>query len=278
MELKELRLQVLIDPKLPSVSESCVSFETGGAPDDRAKWSYSHSGGSPGALTLFFEDLVLGAPFPLTMGVHRIGGVDTVLAVALFMNRDLALHPSMPGLVASVDLYHRYGAPALAHLASDLGRFLRLLDGYFQPFLPRDEAGRRLSEAVVWVREYVMEDKLPHIGGEGASVRVVDVGTNGFLVGECRKPSYETWVEAYRLGFLSGVLFGPEEGGYRNVVISKKSEFVSLGLPRAMRFLNELEEAQGELSGWQLEGIFLRSPEVGTTLLPSMILEVLQRC
>jgi hypothetical protein len=277
MELKELRLQVIIDPKLPSVSESCVSFETGGTPEDRPKWSYSHSQGTPGALSLFFEDLILGAPFPLTLGIHRIGGADTVFAVALFMNRDLALHPSMPGLVASVDLYHRYGAPALAHLASDLGRFLRLVEGYFQPFLPREEAGRRLSEAVTWVREYVLEEKLPHIRGEAGEVRVIDVGTNGFVVGECRKPSYETWVEAYRLGFLSGVLFGPEEGGYRNVLVSKKSGFVSLDLSRALRFLNELE-ARGEPSEWQLEGFFLRPSDIGTTLLPSMVLEVLQRC
>ena len=284
MSTTELRFEVVIDPKLPATSPDFVMFETGAGRTDRDKWAYDHHGsdfspGHPGALTIFFEDLAMGAPWPLKLGLHAVKGVDTVVAVALFTGRDLAILPSTAGLITSVDLYHRYGVAGLAHVSSDVAKFLVLLNGYFPPGLSKEQAVERLTHAVAWVREYLLEDKLPHLGAALPTFRVVDIGSNGFIVAECDQPSIATWGQVYRDGFLRGVLFGPDRDTRRVVVAARKSLFVELDLMRASRLLSELERALGgEDSDWGADDFFLRSPEEGTSLLPSTILEILLRC
>lgn len=285
METKALQFEVIIDPTLPPTGER-VSFETGASPEqveDPRTWAYDHHGlgfknRGRGALTAFFEDLILGAPFPFVFGTHRVRGVDTVVAIALFSHRELAVAPATPSFVAATDLYHRQGDTILGHLPADVGRFLRLLGNYFPPGLGKEDVAERLSTAVQWVREYLLEDRLPHVGGQVPDVRVIDIGSNGFLVAECDRPSREAWVEVYRMGFLRGVLFGPDHEGKRVVSISRKSSFLEFDLTKAARLLDELEVISGEEPGWRVEGFYLTSPEGGTVLLPSMVLDVLVRC
>lgn len=285
MQAAELSFQVLIDPHLPPVVEGAVSFETGASraqASDPKLFVYEHHGEGfrpedRGALTSFFEDLILGTPFPLVFATHRIGGLDTILAASLFLHRDLAIHPGMPGLVAAADLVHRRGHPYLGHVEPDLARFFQGLEGYFTGNFSKKELGERLTSAVQWVREYVIEGRLPDLGPRPQPVRVLEVGTNGFVLALAERPSVEAWVGLYRQGFLRGILIGPEDGDFRQVVASRKSERVEFDLGRALVHLNELETLSGGASEWRLDGLYLFGPPVGTTILVSHLLEVLLR-
>jgi hypothetical protein len=285
MEAVELSFQVSIDPHLPPVVEGAVSFETGASRaqvSDPKLFAYEHHGegfgpNDPGALTRFFEDLILGTPFPLVFATHRVGGLDTILATALFLHRDLATHPGMPGLVAAADLVHRRGHPFLGHVEPDLARFFQGLEGYFTGSFSKKELGEKLTLAVQWVREYVLEGRLPDIGPRPQPIRVLDVGTNGFVLAATDRPSIEAWVDLYRQGFLRGVLVGPDEGDFRQVVASHKSERVTFDLGKALLHLNELEVLSGGDAEWSLDGLYLFGPPIGTTILVGHLLEVLLR-
>lgn len=285
MQAAELSFQVLIDPHLPPLVEGAVSFETGASRAQTADpklLAYEHHGegfgpGEVGALTRFFEDLILGTPFPLTFATHRVGGIDTILATALFLHRELAVHPGMPGLVAAADLVHRRGTPYLGHVEPDLARFFQGLEGYFLGSTSKKELGEKLTFGVQWVREYVLEGKLPDLGPRPQSVRVLDVGTNGFVLAGADHPSVETWVSLYRLGFLRGILIGPDDGDFRQVVVSRKSDRVEFDLEKALLHLNEMETLAGGNPEWSLDGQYLFGPRVGTTILVSHLLGVLLR-
>jgi hypothetical protein len=212
------------------------------------------------------------------MGIHGVKGPDTVVAVALFTFRELALHPATAGFVTATDLFHRYGTGGAAHIPADVVKLLRLLTTYYPTGLSKEVVGERLTHGVQWVREYLVEDRLPHPGGKAPEFRIVNIGANGFVVAECATPTPEAWVEVFRQGYLRGVLFGPDSRGRRPVSIARKSAFLAFDLAKAARLLNELERVEGEDPDWQATSLFLRAPEVGTVLLPSMILEVLLRC
>ncbi len=274
-----LELRVLLDPAFRGPVEGAVAFETGATAEELSNPEllvYEHVG-SQGALTRFFEDLILGRAMPLTMATQRVNDIDTILAVALFLKRELAIHPSVPGLVASCDLVHRHGLTMLGHLESDLGRLLRLLRGYFPPNLGKREAGERLIAAVEWVREYLLNGRLPHLGKPWPPVSVVDRGTNGFVLAETAGSLIEGWVELYRQGFLRGVLVSPQDGeSRRRVLISRKSIYLSFDFTRASAILNEMEQAMGELPGWRTEGdLWLWGPEGGTLILLEHLVKIL---
>src|SRR5215831_14816074 len=101
-----MELNVRIESALTGPIESAVSFETGLTRRQlQENIAYEHHGEdfSPddkGALPSFFEDLLLGRPMPPTFATRSIQDVDTLVAIALFLHRDLATHPNTPGFVA----------------------------------------------------------------------------------------------------------------------------------------------------------------------------------
>lgn len=275
METTDLTFQVLVDPAHPPLVEGAVSFELG--PADRPKLAYNHGPEDPGALTTFFEDLVSGVPMPLTLAIRSVGGLDTILAVALFLHRELAIHPAMPGLVAAVDLIHRKGPPFYGHVEADLGRFLRGVSGFFPEGLSKEVRGERIGTAAQWVRAYLMEGTLPNIGPQPPRGRILDIGTNGFVLADAEKASEEGWDDLYRKGFLRGVLLGPPDGDFRTVVASKKGPQVEFDLNKAAMILNEVEALSGGEPGWEVKGLYLFSPPIGTTVQVSYLMEVFLR-
>jgi hypothetical protein len=283
-----MELNVRIEKALPALVPGAISFETGArradldAPD---VFAYEHHGeefrpSDRGALPCFFEDLLLGRPLPLTFATHSIQDIDTLVAIAVFLHRDLATHPATPELVYTADFVHRLGLPALAHIAEDKARFLSALRGYFpEKGLSQRELSERVVTAVGWVREYLQEGRIPVLGPVPQSdIRVLDHGTSGFVVAETPGNLLDGWVELFRLGFLRGVLFGHRAGDRKAVLVARKSHFVALDLPAAARALNQLEITMGETPEWTVsrDGLWLEH-QAGTLLLLSQVLAVLVR-
>jgi hypothetical protein len=280
--MDELQFKVTIDPGQPSLVADTVCFETGARRDQLGVGVYEHHGEGfdsrfPGALTRFFEDLICGAPLPLNLATHEIRGPDTILAITLFLNRDLALNPATLGLVYGVDLVHRYGPSMLAHLDPTIAGFLRSFNKFFPETLSKIDRGERIGTAVQWIREYLIDGRIPNIGIPLPEVRVLNVGTNGFVLAMTSKPSIEAWEALYRLGHLRGVLVGEPTGNSTHVLVSRKNELAWPNLFRCIPFLNDLDAISGGVSGWRLEGDVVYAPPVGTKILVSHLLEVFLR-
>ena len=280
-----LELRVSVDPAAPSVLPDAVTFETGASraqASDPNLWAYEHHGEGfnqtdPGALTMLFEDMILGRPLPMQFVTRRVTDVDTIVAMALFTFRDVALHPRMAALVAKVDLVHRRGFPLLAHLGTDDVLFLRLLRGFFPDGLSRREEGERLRTALEWVRDYVLHETFPALGTPLPDVQVLSRGTDGFVLAITGGTLVEGWVEIYRQGHLRGVLFGPQIDDRPTVLVSRKSYYVALDLGLAAQRLNDLEVIVGCAASWVVSGDWLWGPSEGTRILASHIVEVLLR-
>lgn len=282
-----LTLSVVVDKELPPVVEGAISFETGASPEqvrDVRLHAYEHHGvgfrpDAPGALARFYEDLILGRPFPLKFATRSIADFDTVFAIALFLHRDLAVEPSAPAIFAMVDTAHRLGFPYIAHLDADFGRFLARLRAYFERGLSKREQGERIGTAVGWIHDYITKGVLPHVGGSGLQPRVLDVGTNGFVFAQTNGSLLDAWSHLYRAGFLRGGVVGPDLGeGRRRVLIARKSPYLEFDLTRTATILNEAESAMGEPAEWrQSDSLWLHGPPDGTLLLPSHLVEVLLR-
>lgn len=268
-------LRIFVEPKAPPTLTGALTFETGATHDqvcDPAAWAYEHHGTSfgqanPGALTCLFEDLVLARPMPESFVTHRVSDIDTIVAMALFLYRDLTTHPVTPSLVVQTDLVHRRGLAAMAHVDSDLALFFRLLRGYFPDGLARQEQNERICTAVGWVREYLVEGKLPSLGSRFPVPRVLDTGPGGFVVAESGGSLPEAWFELYRQGYTRGVCFGPRIGTQLPALLARKSPFVPLDLRRACARLNEVELTLGGSPLWKLEGEWLWSPPQGSLIL-----------
>lgn len=275
--MDDLKFEVVIG-QAPGIAEA-VRFETGASLLQIGPGVYEHHGegfdtNAPGALTRLFEDLILGTQLPLTFVTPAIRAPDTVLAIALFLSRDLLLLPATPGLVYGVDLAHRFGPQLLAHLDPMVSGFFKSFPKFFTPNLTHREVGERVSTMVQWTREYLTEGKYPNLGGEAPEVRVLDVGTNGFVLAEALNVSVDAWEVLYREGHLRGVLLGPEVEGRRKVLASRKNERAWEGLPKTVLFLNELESLSNGDPSWKCEGDFVYSPSVGTNTLVSYMLKV----
>ena len=270
--MEALKLELTIDPSLPPCVEGAISFETGGDPG-----RYVYGRGRPGPLLCFFEDLISGMPMPLIFATKRVSGPHTVIAAALFLDREIAVHPGAPALVYAVDLVHRLGDPMYAHLDPNLAQFLRGLAGFFSSGISKAEQGTRLATAVQWVRDYLATGDLPSIGTWVPYVRVLDVGTNGFVVATSRRVCREAWESLYRWGHLRGVLVGEEETGLRPILAARKSLSVGFDLERFVPILDELEQLSGGGTGWALDGNYLASPRDGTTILVQHIVDVFLR-
>jgi hypothetical protein len=279
-------LKVLIEPTLPSIVPFAIAYETGASPEeirpDPDKFVYEHHGDeytpeSPGALTRFYEDVSLGRTLPVTFASHAIRDVDTVVAMALFLNRDLVLVPATVGFVAQVDLIHRRPV-MLAHLDPHMVCFIRMLRTFLPPTkFSRSEMVSRIETAVGWIREYLTEGTFPALGRGLPEVTVLDKGTGGFVVAETMGDFTEAWVVLFSQGYVRGLLVGPEKDGRRPARAVRKSVYVSLNLELAAKLLNDVESAMGEPTQWVCHGDWLMSPPKGTLLTVPHMLEVFLR-
>ncbi len=280
-----MEFKVRVEKTASAVSADEVTFETGATLEqtlDRNTFAYEHHGegfppGTPGSLTRFYEDLILGRPFPLAFATRAIADVDTLFAIALFLHRDLAIVPSTPGIVASVDMAHRLGVAGLAHIDADLAHLIRVLRVYLPEGLSKRELGERLTVSTGWIYSYMLRGELPHAGPTLDPIQILDHGSNGFVVAQTTRMLLDAWVDVYRQGFLRGVVFSPDKDGRRLVLAARKSLFLEFDLHRAAHMLNELETVMGEAAGWEASDLWLRGPTSGTILAPSHMLEVFLR-
>jgi hypothetical protein len=230
-----------------------------------------------GDLRHFFETLILGAPLPLELILRSVQGPNEVMAATLFLCRDLLLVQETAGLVYQVDLVLRHGDAMLAHSDPMLSQFLRGLRDYFHPYLSQREAGERLLSAVQWVREYVVERRLPSLGPVPPAIRVLDVGTGGFVLASAMKVSEEAWEALFRQGHLRGMLVGDVGGHLVKMVLARKSSLVGFDLGRLRRILDDLEVLSGNYGRWGHEGDYLWSPPDGSMILVGNVLEAALR-
>lgn len=280
-----LEFTLRIEPQALPIIQDAITFETGASRAqtlDPAFHAYEHHGpdfGSrdPGALTCFFEDLILGRPLPLVLVTRAIQDLDTLWAIALFLHRDVALSARMPGIVAQVDMVHRRGLSLMGHLDKDFALFLRLQRAYFPTGLSQDETGNRLRIALGWIREYVADGTLPALGKPLAGAQVVERGTDGFVAAESPGDLLEAWVSLFREGHLRGLVAGPIREGRRKVLAARKSSFCRFNLTLGARLFNDIETAMGEPASWHVEGDWLWGPAKGTMILMPHLLEVLVR-
>lgn len=283
-----MELNVRIERDLPTLVPDAISFETGASQEqtqDPCVVAYNHHGEgfstlSKGALPSFYEDLLLGRAMPLTLATTGLHDVDTLTAIALFLHRDLATHPSTASFVYSVDFVHRLGLPAIAHVPEDFARFVSTLRTYFPDQLSKREFGQRLTTAVGWIREYIHEGILPTLGALPCSdVRILDIGTTGFVLAETQGDLLDGWVELFRQGHLRGLLTRLGAADRNHVLVARKSLYLDFDLSLACRILNEMETAMGEPPEWFLseDRLWLASPKEGTLILTQHLVDVLVR-
>lgn len=271
--MEELRFEVIIDPDLSPEIENVVAFGEFTSPNGTA--AIFPDGAL--ALTRFYGDLVLGRPFPLTLVLRKIDTIGKIVSLVLFLHRDLAIHPKMPALVAAASFVDQLKLVGLAHIDPDLARFFKFLVSYLPPTLSRSDLKKRLVTVVGWIREYLLEDRLPALPPAPPIPRILDVGTNGFVLAEGQCPLEDGWVELFRQGYLRGALFSPDRDGRRIVMVARKSPFLDFDLRKAADILNEAEQAMGEPPDWVTDGLWLNSPPKGTLLLVSAITKVFVR-
>lgn len=280
-----MNLTVRVESEFPAVVPDAVSFETGASRAQAADpdlYVYEHHGdqfgwADPGALTIFFEDLMLARPLPVTLATKKINDVDTLVAITLFLHRELVLLPAALQLVGAADLVHRRGVPALAHVDPDLSLFFRKLRIHFPKTLGKREFSDHLTTATGWIRDYLANGEIPQFMTHDDDVNVIDVGSDGFVAASTTASLLDGWVELYRRGFTRGLLVGPPRNDRRPVLIARKGPYVPLRLEMAAHILNQAELAMGEPNGWKTDGLWLEGPEDGTLILVSDLLRVLVR-
>jgi hypothetical protein len=272
--VSELRFHVLVlDPKDRRKIENAIGFgdfET----TDPETILYPKDGA-----VAFFHDLIQGRPLPLTLITSGVDRLSILVVLAVFMSRELAIHPTTPNLLAAADLVDRYQFAGLAHIDRDLAKFFFFVADYLPPTLGQKEQESRLASVISWIRDYILNGGLPALPHDRPMPRVIEVGTDGFVVANTVdwKEMELGWLELYRQGFLRGVLFGMPRDEHHAVLIARKSLFLRFDLRRAAEIFNEAERAMGETPSWVAEELWLRGPQEGTLLLPTLILDVLLR-
>jgi hypothetical protein len=255
--MTEIQFNVLVDPTLTEPPPDAYLFE--------------------GDLRGFFHDLIAGKPFPLTLALRDVKDVDTLLVVALFLHRDLAIHPGLPGLLAAFALACEEPLWGFAHVDRDLERFVRHVRAYLaQAGADRRKQGDSVTSAVEWLREYVHEGVLPQMKPARQEPTVITVGSNGFVLAEGFAPHREGWVALFRQGHLRGLLVSPQGAdGRRAATIARKSPHVAYDLNAIAEAFNAVETAMGELPEWVVEGDLLGTP--GTLILVQHLMLMLSR-
>jgi len=211
-----------------------------------------------------------------------LANLGTIFAIALFLKREIAINPSIPGLVAAVDLVDQYGVGGMAHIDRDLARFFRLLRAYLSD-TPQSSLEVRLNTVLEWIYQYVGDGGLPALTADDAHPNIIDRGTNGFVLAEVERwgqGSLEAgWEELYREGYLRGAVFSPmhKETGRRMVLGARKSGYLTFNLLMAAQALNDAEDSMGEPAEWVSDGLWLRSPPNGTLIPISALTQLLIR-
>ncbi len=272
--MEELRLQVVLDKNIESEVEGVVAFG-----DFQPKVE------SENLLTalyrdhqvhLFYRDLILGRPLPLVLVARNLENMGVLLAITLFLHRDLAINPAVPGLLSAVNLMDAHGVAGLAHVDRDLAKFLKFVRAYLTQ--THDKVQDALGTAVGFLHAYVTDGRLPSLPPEPEPPRIVDRGTDGFVFATSQHSELLLgWEELYRQGFLRGVLMHQEGGDRWHVLAARKSFYLSFDLQKGANLLNEVEAALGEPQDWVTDGYWLRGPEEGTMILPSALLQVFLR-
>jgi len=204
-----------------------------------------------GDLLKFYLSLISGTPLPLTLCVLSVANVSTVMALALFLHRDLAINPATLGVVSAVRLVEEAPFWGPAHIDRDLARLIHHTQRYLsQPNLQ----GESITSAIEWFRDYLRQGTLPQMGASPSPPAVHLTGSDGFVLAETAGAFQLGWIELFRQGFLRGILIGPVRGDRRPVMLARKSPVVAFDLNLAAQTLNSMEDAMGEDVKWELKG------------------------
>ena len=270
--MQELEFKVVVDKDLGRKVEGVVAFGDFVTEDSTGRTAIYQVN----EVSEFFRDLILGRPLPLVFVTRDLENLSVILGVTLFLHRDLAIQPIVPSLLTSFGLADAYGVPGQAHVDRDLSRFLKFLRVYVGSAKGKKGQQEALTSAVSWIRAYILEGSLPALPTEPDPPRIIEQGTDGFVFATTKGNLSAGWEELYRQGFLRGVLLTQNADRWK-VLAARKSAFLALDLTKAADALNEAEAAMGEPSDWVTDGIWLLSPENGTLIPPSTILQVFLR-
>jgi hypothetical protein len=271
-----VELYVAIDPQLPRELKEPVVAWGDFVSSHPGVVIYEAEGVSQ--LSRLYVDLICGRPMPVQFVTRSLDDIAVVVAIALFMDRHLVLNPKVGGLVSAVEMVGALGAAGLAHVDRDLGRLFTFIEVYlFSEDKPAKKVmEQKLSSALQWVREYVLEDKLPSMPFEHSDPKVLDIGTNGFVLAEVEGTASMILgvVELFRQGHLRGVLFrGSSVLGFR------KSLHLKIDFEEALGRLNKAEAVLGQTGEWRIipGGLYLESPPGGTAIPREVLISALLR-
>jgi hypothetical protein len=267
----DLRFQVVVNPLVESEVDGVVAFGNFTNKGDAA--IYPEDG-----VLAFHRDLILGRALPLVFVTKQVNTLGVLTAIALFLHRDLAIHPNTPGFVFAVDLVDRYGVSGHAHLDRDLSRFFRLVRGVLVTAKGRQDQKIALDTTVSWIREYIHDGGLPGLPPESEPPRILDRGTDGFVLATSDASFDWAWEELFRMGFLRGLLAAPILGhpDHWSYLGARKSPFLVMDLRKAADILNEGEAQLGD-GLWTSDGMWLFGPKDGTLLPPASVVNILTR-
>lgn len=238
---------------------------------------YSPSAGAS-ALSRLYVDLICGRPMPLTFVTRSVQTLESVVAVALFLDRELCLHPKAAGLVSAVELASQLQEGGLAHVERDLARLFVLIEIYLCGHrTDKAEQGRRLQQVVSWLHAHVLTGSLPSLPRAPDPPAILDRGTNGFVLATTAAPRLvDAVIELYREGHLRGVVFGPTGHGDR-VLAFRKSPYVRFDLHAAEAHLNAAQAGLGQPGLWKVERLLLAGPLDGTRIRRQDLIETFLR-
>jgi hypothetical protein len=270
-------LRVTVDPDLPTeLNEPAVAFGT--FQGTRAGLIVYAPGNGASPLSRLYVDLICGRAMPLTFLTRSAQNIETVVAVSFFLDRELCLHPRAASLVSAVELASQFQEGGLAHVERDLARLFVLIDGYLcGARVGKVEQGRRLQQAVSWLRDYVLSGALPSLPRGGDPPTILDRGTNGFVVATAGPRLVDAVIDLYREGHLRGVVFSPIGQGRERAIAFKKSAYVRFDLQAAETHLNSVEARLGQPELWKAERFLLSSPSKGTSISREDLIQTLLR-
>jgi hypothetical protein len=267
--VEELKFQVVLDRNIDSKVSGVLAFGDF-TTEDTATAIYGVDD-----LAVFFRDLILGRPYPLVFVARGIDNLGVLVALTLFLHRDLAINPATPGFIASVILVDGLGTSGLAHLDRDMSRFLRFVKSYLHA-TPEKDAQKALVMVVGWIRAYLLDGILPALPPAIPEPRIIDRGTDGFVFASASHPDLLLgWEELFRQGFLRGALVQKVDFDRWRVLCARKSLYLSFDLKKVASALNQAEEAMAEPAEWETDDLWLRGPEKGSLVIPSALLSVL---
>jgi len=269
--MPDLEFRVIIDPDLDRQIDGVVAFGDFDA-SDHSSVIYRDD-----ETHLFCRDLILGRHYPMTLVMRSLGSLGSLVSCAIYLHRDLAIHPSVPGLLASVSLVDNYGIVGLAHTDPDLSRFFKLCRVFLSSAPGEHVKQDRLTTAVGWIRDIILDGQYPALPPDPDPPRILDHGSDGFVLASSSHPDLMSgWENLYRRGYLRGLLiYGAQDMWH--CLAARKSHFLAFDLAKAAQILNAAEQAMGEDPAWTQDGLWLSSPPSGTLILPSDLLRVFLR-